>query len=170
MVKKSGWIMIVSLAFLLACGKTPESVAVKRTEAKKAAEPEKKVDPKKAKEAAVEKALENVNKAPAEIALEEDKKATEGFVHPVSPKTPPITTGLKGVVTETMDAAGYTYVRIKSGMDAVCLAGPGTGVEVGDTVFAPEGALMRNFKSTTLDRTFPEVYFVHSLRVTKGAK
>lgn len=152
------WMSLVTILLVVACGKTPEATS------------EKKADPKKAKEAAVEKALKNVGKAPAEILPEEDKKATEGFIHLVSPKAPPVTSGLKGQVTETMDAAGYTYVRIKSGMDATWLAGPATKVEVGDTVSAPKGALMRNFASTTLKRTFPEVYFVEKMKVTKGAK
>jgi hypothetical protein len=169
MLKNWSWVMVLSLSFLMACAKGPESAPEKKAETGKAAAPEKS-DPKIAKEEAVKKALDNVGKDPAKIAAEEDKKATDGFVHPVSPKTPPVTKGLKGEVTETMDAAGYTYVRIKSGMDAVWLAGPATGVEVGDTVFAPEGALMRNFKSGTLKRTFPEVYFVQMMRVTKGAK
>jgi hypothetical protein len=165
--------MLLLVVFVMvACGNAADSTAKKKGEPQQTKESVEsaKSDPRVAKEEAVEKALENVGKSPAELAPEEDKKATDGFVHPVSPKTPPVTKGLKGVVTETMDAAGYTYVRIKSGMDAVWLAGPATGVEVGDTVFAPKGALMRDFESTTLKRTFPEVYFVEMMRVTKGAK
>ncbi len=170
MEKSHIWTYLLALGILAACGKTPERDATKQAEPKGPSEQVKQIDPKQAKKAAVEKALENVGKDPSEFAQEEDKKATEGFVHPVSPKTPPVTTGLAGKVTETMGAAGYTYVRIKAGMDAIWLAGPAQGVEVGDTVFAPKGALMRNFTSTSLKRTFPEIYFVETMKVTKGAK
>jgi hypothetical protein len=73
--------------------------------------------------------------------------------------------GISGEVMETMDAGGYTYVRVKSGRDEVWAAGPETPVSVGDVVAMPEGMKMENFKSETLDRSFDAVYFVSEIRV-----
>ncbi len=122
-------------------------------------------DPEKAKALAVEKALSNVGKSPAEVAAAGG--GTGGFVHPISPKAPPVARNLNGVVLETMDAAGYTYVRLKTGNDENWLAGPATQVSVGDYVRSPQGAVMKDFASLTLKRTFPEIIFVESMTVAK---
>ena len=68
-----------------------------------------------------------------------------------------------GKITETMDAGQYTYVRVESGEEAVWAAGPQTKVTVGDEVTIPLVMEMKDFHSETLDRTFPELYFVNSL-------
>ena len=71
-----------------------------------------------------------------------------------------------GEVLETMDAGGYTYVRIKgagAGED-VWAAGPETPVKVGETVSVPAGMKMETFRSDTLDRDFDAVYFVTEIR------
>jgi hypothetical protein len=73
--------------------------------------------------------------------------------------------GISGEVVETMDAGGYTYVRVKSGRDEVWAAGPETPVSVGDAVAMPAGMKMENFKSESLDRSFDAVYFVSEIRV-----
>lgn len=70
---------------------------------------------------------------------------------------------ITGRVLETMDAAGYTYVRIESGPGSVWAAGPKTAVTPGDTVTIPTGMLKRDFTSKTLNRTFEEIYFVGSI-------
>jgi hypothetical protein len=70
----------------------------------------------------------------------------------------------RGTVIETMNVAGYTYALVKVGEEpAVWLAAPKTELGVGDAVSWGEGALMREFHSATLDRTFPEIVFVASL-------
>jgi hypothetical protein len=72
-----------------------------------------------------------------------------------------------GVVVETMDAAGYTYVQIqKDDKSLLWMAGPGSAVKKGDKIHAA-GMLMPNFHSKTLNRTFPEIYFVNSIDVVK---
>lgn len=70
---------------------------------------------------------------------------------------------ITGKVLETMDAAGYTYVRVEAGPDSVWAAGPKTTVTPGDTVTIPTGMLKRDFTSKTLNRTFEEIYFVGSI-------
>lgn len=83
----------------------------------------------------------------------------------------------QGTITETMNAAGYTYVQVDVGEEfkwmaganaeepLVWLAGPETVLNVGDVVSWQGGTVMRNFHSNTLERTFPEIVFVNSFDV-----
>ena len=66
------------------------------------------------------------------------------------------TPSASGVVLETMDAPGYTYVKIDTGNGEVWAAGPQITVEVGDTV-SVSGNVMNNFLSPSLGRTFDEL-------------
>lgn len=80
-----------------------------------------------------------------------------------SPATPEATS-TSGTVSETMNAAGYTYVRVNAGGEKVWAAAPKFQVKVGDqVVVTPEGPPMRNYHSNTLNRDFPLVYFVGSI-------
>lgn len=74
-----------------------------------------------------------------------------------------------GKVLETMDAAGYTYVRVASGDAEIWAAGPRTTVAVGDTVSFPRGVAMKDFHSDTLDRTFESIAFVSAITVASSA-
>ncbi len=71
---------------------------------------------------------------------------------------------ISGEVTETMDSGGYTYVHVKTADGDVWAAGPTTEVAVGDEVTMPAGMVMKDFASKTLDRTFPEIYFVNAIQ------
>ena len=73
--------------------------------------------------------------------------------------------GESGKVVQTMDAGGYTYVQVDTGKKKVWAAAPKFKVKVGDSVVIPNGMLMKNFHSKTLNRDFPEVYFVGSILV-----
>ena len=73
--------------------------------------------------------------------------------------------GNSGLVTETMNAAGYTYVLVEIEGQSMWLAGPATTVEVGQTVGWMDGMFMQDFASGTLDRTFEAILFVQQLTV-----
>lgn len=78
--------------------------------------------------------------------------------------TAPVPTGMiRGAVLETMDSGGYTYVAIDTGQEPVWAAGPLTSVSVGDVVLVPEGMLMTQFTSKTLNRVFDRLYFVNAI-------
>ncbi len=77
--------------------------------------------------------------------------------------------GLSGLVTETMDVASYTYVQVDTGTESVWAAAPRFAVKVGDRVIVPTGNPMQNYRSDTLDRTFPLVYFAGRIPVTVTA-
>lgn len=83
------------------------------------------------------------------------------------PKTPPSDTAAPGgtfvgKVAETMDAGGYTYVRLEHGGESVWAAGPQGKVEVGEELGVSLGMKMNDFRSEALDRTFEAVYFVNA--------
>lgn len=73
-----------------------------------------------------------------------------------------------GQVTETMDAGGYTYVALERNGETVWAAGPQTTVSVGQEIAVDLRMKMDNFRSETLGRTFPAVYFVTSLEGGSG--
>lgn len=75
--------------------------------------------------------------------------------------------GLPGVVQEIHHAGGYTYLRVTTGSGDVWAAAPTLEVAQGATVVVPSGTKMTNFHSKTLNRTFPEIFFVESIQ---GAK
>ena len=78
---------------------------------------------------------------------------------------PAASPGKTGKVTETMNAAGYTYVQVDTGAEQFWAAAPEFAVVVGDDVVVPEGMPMSDYHSKTLDRTFEVVYFVPSVLV-----
>ena len=70
---------------------------------------------------------------------------------------------ISGVVLETMDGGGYTYLQIDTGSEKVWAAVTKRKIELGSKVGFNDGMAMTNFKSETLERTFDKVYFVQQL-------
>jgi hypothetical protein len=71
-----------------------------------------------------------------------------------------------GSVISAENAANYTYLEIKTSDEGVIwLAAPETAVSVDDTIEWQRGSLMKNFTSSTLGKTFPEIYFVKAVQV-----
>lgn len=70
---------------------------------------------------------------------------------------------LQGTVAETMDSGGYTYVLLDTGAKKIWCASTQTPVAVGDKVTLPQGQMMVDFRSATLDRTFPEIWFTTAI-------
>lgn len=73
----------------------------------------------------------------------------------------PVPAGMvRGEVLETMDAGTYTYVLLDLGDEQRWMAGPKTGVSVGDIIQTEEGTSMGEFTSSSMGRTFDNLYFV----------
>lgn len=101
---------------------------------------------------------------------EKAPEAAKPSAQPAPPTGAPATApGKTGKVTETMNAAGYTYVQVDTGKEKFWAAAPQVQVKVGDTVAVPEGMPMPNYESKTLNRKFDVVYFVPSLLVNGAA-
>jgi hypothetical protein len=66
---------------------------------------------------------------------------------------------LTGKVLETMNAGGYTYIKLKTDAGEPWVAVQQTQVKVGSTVTVNAQMTLDNFKSQTLNRTFDHIVF-----------
>jgi len=67
--------------------------------------------------------------------------------------------GITGQVLETMDAGGYTYLKLRSSRGEIWAAVQQTTVAKGQRVSILRATAMKDFKSRSLKRTFPVIYF-----------
>ncbi|CAN5883706.1 hypothetical protein BH11MYX3_BH11MYX3_33850 [soil metagenome] len=81
------------------------------------------------------------------------------------PAAAPEGEGVSGTVVETMDSGGYTYAKLDHGGTIVWVAGPETKLAVGTRIGSVTGSLMTGFQSTTLKRTFDEIYFIPAFAI-----
>lgn len=72
----------------------------------------------------------------------------------------------EGKVVSSIDAAGYTYVEVNQNGKNIWLAANHMKVKPGNRIRFDDGALMTNFRSSALQRTFPAVLFVNEVSVT----
>ncbi|MCD6526162.1 MAG: hypothetical protein J7K75_04115 [Desulfuromonas sp.] len=100
-----------------------------------------------------------------------DNQAAAPAAHPATSEAPAHADALQpiqqmsGTVLETMDTAGYTYIKVKTADAEVWAAAPQFPVTVGASVMIPEGMPMPNYHSNTLNRDFDLVYFVGDVLV-----
>lgn len=66
---------------------------------------------------------------------------------------------IRGAVLETMDAAGYTYLKLKTADGETWAAVNESKVAVGDEVTVLQPMTMDGFESKTLNRTFERIVF-----------
>jgi starvation-inducible outer membrane lipoprotein len=74
-----------------------------------------------------------------------------------------------GVVSETTNTGGYTYVQVDTGGKKLWAATTQFAVKPGDTVTVNGGMPMANFHSQSLNRDFELVYFTGSITVGGAA-
>ncbi len=72
-----------------------------------------------------------------------------------------------GKVLEVMDASIYTYMQVTSDKGPVWIAASKTSVPKGATISYPDGAVMTNFYSKTMNRTFEKIIFLDKVKVEK---
>jgi hypothetical protein len=70
-----------------------------------------------------------------------------------------IPASIKGTVLETMDAAGYTYMRLKTAQGEIWAAVPKTAVKKGSEATIVNAVVMDGFESKTLKRKFDHIVF-----------
>ena len=90
-----------------------------------------------------------------------------GFVSISSGAAAPEPTGVTadsvtGTVLETMDAAGYTYMRLKTPKGEIWAAVQKATVKKGSEVTIVNAMPMNNFESKTLKRKFDQIVFGES--------
>lgn len=70
----------------------------------------------------------------------------------------------RGIVAESMNAAGYSFIRVDENGSSIWLAAPETTLEVGQSIEWSGGGEMHNFTSRSLNRVFDEIIFVDSVQ------
>ncbi len=73
----------------------------------------------------------------------------------------------KGTVLSTIAVPQYTYVEVKQNKKTLWLAASTVTVKKGDVIRFDDGMEMTNFHSKSLNRTFPSIFFVQRVVVTK---
>ncbi|MDR3580380.1 MAG: hypothetical protein P4L44_10495 [Oryzomonas sp.] len=66
---------------------------------------------------------------------------------------------ISGKVVETMNSGGYTYVNLEKNGKKTWVAAPTMQVSVGQELKLTNGAVMTNFSSKSLNRTFDSIIF-----------
>jgi hypothetical protein len=66
---------------------------------------------------------------------------------------------LSGTILETMDASGYTYLKLDTGDQQMWVAIPQSEVDKGQQVSVLEGMEMKDFHSNSFNRTFESIIF-----------
>ena len=75
--------------------------------------------------------------------------------------------GGQGKVLQSMHASSYTYIEVDMGGKKTWIATNAMPVNTGATVRWRDGAVMKNFTSNALHRTFDEILFVSYAEVAK---
>ena len=72
----------------------------------------------------------------------------------------------RGTVAESINAAGYSFIRVDENGDGIWLAAPETSIEIGQSIQWQGGAQMRNFTSRSLNRVFDVIIFVDAVHTS----
>jgi hypothetical protein len=97
-------------------------------------------------------------------AADPNPKAQRAASQPANPSADNGVRVVSGTVAETMNAASYTYVRVRTADGDVWAASSEFPVAVGDRVRVPLQMAMKDFHSKTLNRDFPKIYFVTQIQ------
>ncbi len=76
---------------------------------------------------------------------------------------------VNGIVMETMNSSGYTYMNVDTGEEKVWVAIPEADIKTGDKVTYQQGMVMSNFQSKSLNRTFAAIIFSPGLQGQKNS-
>ena len=71
----------------------------------------------------------------------------------------------QGKVVSVLAAGQYTYIEVAEGGKTVWLAAPATELKKDMQIRYEDGSEMVNFRSKTLNRTFPSVFFIGRLAI-----
>ena len=97
--------------------------------------------------------------APAQLPPGHPEVASATAPAAAAPVAPVATNQLRGKLLESMDAAGYTYLRIKTDAGEQWAAVRETKVKKGDVVTVNAQMTMNGFESKTLKRKFDSIVF-----------
>ena len=86
------------------------------------------------------------------------------FVDRISTESALASQSHSGIVIESMNSAGYSYIQVEENGARIWLAAPETKIEIGQSIRWDSGAPMRNFTSQSLGRNFDEIFFVSAVQ------
>lgn len=75
-------------------------------------------------------------------------------------------TNYSGVVDETMNSGGYTYIKLKTKSDSIWAATREGSVKKGDYIMLEGAFPMHGFHSKSLKRTFDVIYFASDYKLS----
>ena len=93
----------------------------------------------------------------AQSPATEQPESKSGAAEPAAPGTAPAS--ITGIVLETLDAAGYTYIRLKTPHGEIWAAVPKANVKKGSEATVVNLIPMDGFESKTLNRKFDHIVF-----------
>jgi len=73
----------------------------------------------------------------------------------------------EGKVLEVIDTSMYTYLQVSSNNGAVWIAASKASVPKGSTIGYGNGAVMKNFYSKTLNKSFETIIFLDKVEIIK---
>jgi len=76
---------------------------------------------------------------------------------------------VSGKVVETMISGGYSYVLVEKDGVKTWVALPKSNIAVGDEIACRPGMVMKNFRSTSLNRVFEQIVFSNGVSITASA-
>lgn len=76
---------------------------------------------------------------------------------------------MHGIVKNIIDVPSYTYVEVKSDDKLVWVAAPTTKIKTGSKISFSTVMPMQNFRSESIDKTFPLIFFVSNIEIDKNA-
>jgi hypothetical protein len=81
---------------------------------------------------------------------------------------PDVVQSQQATVLSSIDIPQFTYLEVKQNNQTRWLATSTLAVKKGDVIQFDIGSTMTNFKSNSLNRTFPSITFVNRATVTNG--
>ena len=82
------------------------------------------------------------------------------------PKAPELPN--EGTVINTANAGGYSYIEVSSPSGNVWLAAPAMRIKAGDKIRYDNGAMMRDFTSKSMGRTFSSISFIGGVTIVSS--
>jgi hypothetical protein len=76
----------------------------------------------------------------------------------------------KGKVVSVIDAGQYTYIEVLQDKKTLWLAAPAVALKKDAMIRFEDGAEMTNFRSNSLNRTFPAIRFIGRVVVSDDKK
>lgn len=73
----------------------------------------------------------------------------------------------KGKVLEVDNSSMYTYMQVQTDKGPIWIAASKSTVAKGNTISYPDGAVMTNFHSKSMNKTFDTIIFLDKVEVLK---